>query len=1045
MIIKSGLLGSGCNGKSFPCGFAALFCCFVLLVSSPAFAQKNAGPTEDDEIVVSIEMRGLGSTDATAIYYNSEVYLSASTVFDFLKIKNTATSDYDSVSGYIQNQNDVFLVDKQKSSITYQGKVYTFKPGDMVQMPGALFIRMDDYKTAFSIDGVFNFRRLAVTLTSSVEFPAQREIKQELMRQNISHLKGDRPADTTIKRTYPGFHFGTADWSIISTQQSQGFDETRLNLGLGAVIAGGEANASLNFYNKEYNTLEQQFLQWHYVDNDNPLVKQVALGNIFTNATSSLYAPVIGAQFSNAPTIYRKAYGTYTLSNTTEPNWIVELYVNDVLVDYKRADASGFFSFEVPMVYGYSAIKLRFYGPYGEERVSTQYITIPFNLLPEHEFEYNVNAGIVEDGHNSRFSRESINYGVSDHLTIGGGYEYLSSVTSGPSMPFVDASMRLASRLLLTGEYTDGVRSRAVLSYRLPSNLQVDLDYTNYVKGQTAIFYNYLEERKAVISLPFRTLGTSIFTRLTVDQVILPNTQYTNMEWAFSGAVHHVGLNFTTYASLNAQQYPYAYSILSAAFQLPKKVQFTSQVQYDYKSGSLDFVKFTAERQLIGRGYMNISYQDYFNSNNVNFLIGMRYDFSFTRVSASVLQGNKNTYSRVESASGSIVNDSKTHYLRGDSRNNLGRAEIVVVPYLDINCNGRRDPGEPKASGLKIRINGGRIVYDPKDSCIRVFDLEPYNSYYVELDNSGFDDISWQLQKHVYKVMVTANNFTEVDVPVAVMGEVSGTVTINNGKGKRGEGQVILDVFDTARQKVAHVNTEADGYFNYMGLAPGNYTIAIDSTQLAKLNFKAVPAELPLHIKQGMAGDVVDNIEFNILPLTPDTSRQRNAAPTGNSDTTVSGGISAAHTEAAGSGSADHHSGPAGKADAGRTAQTKQSGNAASSGKEHGTQPMDKVVASGTNVTLDTTSGSGQQIFAEKGSFAIQLGAFLDPKKALAEYGKVKNKFAYTAVLTERAGFYKVRIVGFDTRNKALLFMPKLRTLGFYHPWVVQLVEPVVR
>ncbi len=517
-----------------------------ILFPAHLFAQKNTGPTSDDEVTVSVEVRGLGSVEVPALYYHKDIYLSVTNVFDYLKIKNIPTSDFDTVTGYFMNQEDLFLIDKQHDNITYQGKTFNLKPDDMARIESGLYLKLDVYKTVFNIDGAFNFRRLLVALSSTVEFPASREIRQDLMRHNVSKLKGEMKADTTIKRTYPAFHFGTADWAVISTQQSSGFDETRLNLGLGAVLAGGEADASLNLYNNQYNSEKNQYYQWHYVNNDNTTLRQVAVGKIFTQATSSLYAPVVGVQFSNTPTIYRRAYGTYTLSNTTQPGWIVELYVNEVLVDYKKADASVFFSFEVPLVYGNSVVKLRFYGPYGEEHTSQQNISVPFNFLPAKEFEYTANLGFVEDGQNSRFTRETINYGLSNHITVGGGYEYLSSVTSGPSMPFINTSIRLAQRLLLSGEYTDGVRTREVLSYRLPSNVQIDLDNTDYTKGQTAIFYNYLAERKAVLSLPIRTLGTSIFTRVTVDDIILPNTQFTNLEWAFSGVIHNIGLNFTT-------------------------------------------------------------------------------------------------------------------------------------------------------------------------------------------------------------------------------------------------------------------------------------------------------------------------------------------------------------------------------------------------------------------------------------------------------------------------------------------------------------------
>jgi hypothetical protein len=194
-----------------------------------------------------------------------------------------------------------------------------------------------------------------------------------------------------------------------------------------------------------------------------------------TRATSSLFAPVSGVQISNSPMQNRRSFGTYLLNDYTEPRWTVELFVNNVLVDFTQADASGFYSFEVPLMYGNTSVNLRFYGPWGEERIEERMINIPYNFVPKNEVEYTASAGIVENEEMQRFGRFNLNYGLSNAITIGGGVEYLSGVESGEVMPFVNSSMRLAQGLLFSGEYMYGVRGDALLSYRTPKNLQLDL------------------------------------------------------------------------------------------------------------------------------------------------------------------------------------------------------------------------------------------------------------------------------------------------------------------------------------------------------------------------------------------------------------------------------------------------------------------------------------------------------------------------------------------------------------------------------------------
>src|SRR5437764_12901947 len=114
------------------------------------------------------------------------------------------------------------------------------------------------------------------------------------MRRNITQLKGEKKADTIIKRTFPLFHLGVADWSIINTNQSIGNNNTRLTLNLGAIVAGGEANVYLNYNNGADFKASKQFYRWKYVNNDNALLRQVTVGDIFVQPTSSVYGAVKG-------------------------------------------------------------------------------------------------------------------------------------------------------------------------------------------------------------------------------------------------------------------------------------------------------------------------------------------------------------------------------------------------------------------------------------------------------------------------------------------------------------------------------------------------------------------------------------------------------------------------------------------------------------------------------------------------------------------------------------------------------------------------------
>lgn len=440
-----------------------------------SIANLSSQTTQDfDEIIVDLKVPQIGVYEVPIAIRDQKAYVSIIDFFKLLNIKHQQEGS--NIEGYIIKQDSTFLINQVKNEIIYNGKSHSIAQDDIITTPTTVYLQSKYFGEIFNLSLNFNFRRLDLILETKLELPFIREKRINEMRENLANVKGVVLPDTLIKRSYPFFNGGNLDWAISTNQVSDGEDDNRFNIGLGTIIAGGETNVLLNYSTKVPFVSRNQFYQWKLVNNDSKLFKQVTAGKIFTRATSTLFAPVVGIQLTNTPITNRRSFGSYTLSDVTEPRWTVELYVNNVLIDYTEADASGFYSFEVPIMYGTTAVNLRFYGPWGEERTEERVINIPYNFIPEKEFEYTISAGIVEDEFNSKFSRINLNYGLSKYWTIGGGVEYFSKVTDDEIMPFINSSLKLAPNLLLTGEYAYGVKAEGLLSFRTPSNFQIDLN-----------------------------------------------------------------------------------------------------------------------------------------------------------------------------------------------------------------------------------------------------------------------------------------------------------------------------------------------------------------------------------------------------------------------------------------------------------------------------------------------------------------------------------------------------------------------------------------
>lgn len=450
--------------------------------------------------------------------------------------------------------------------------------------------------------------------------------------------------------------------------------------------------------------------------------------------------------------------------------------------------------------------------------------------------------------------------------------EYLSSVTSGKSMPFVNASFRIGSNLLLSSEYTYGVRSRTVLNYRLPSDLQFELFYTRYDKNQKAINTTFLEERKAVVSYPFRGEKFTVFTRFTLYRMILPSSKYTNAEGLVSGSIFGVNTNFTTYALFTQTSKPYVYSNLSMVFRMKPKITFTPQVQYEYNQHKLISLKGELGKYITNNGYCNLYYEKNYKSQFQSIGIGFRYNFKFAQMGVTARHSNY-TSSIVETASGSFMFDNKSGIMVADNRYMLGKAGIIIIPYLDLNSNGKRDKGEPKVTGLKVQVPYGRLKYNKADTVISISGLEAYTDCILKLQPE-FDNVSWQVQKKTYNVITDPNQFKTIEVPVVVMNEVSGVVYFKEKGKEKAQGRILVSFYRNDSTLVAQTLSESDGFFSYAGLAPGEYTARIDVAQLQKLNMVSKPESIKFTVRPSSEGDVIDGLEFTLekIPGSKETA-----------------------------------------------------------------------------------------------------------------------------------------------------------------------------
>jgi hypothetical protein len=399
------------------------------------------------------------------------------------------------------------------------------------------------------------------------------------------------------------------------------------------------------------------------------------------------------------------------------------------------------------------------------------------------------------------------------------------------------------------------------------------------------------------------------------------------------------------------------------------------QVQYSYTGKEFLSAKLAVEKRLFVNGYANVSYEQNFRNNLKLGEVGFRYDFAFAQAGVSARQSNKQT-TLVEYARGSLINDGKTSYLKADNRTNVGRGGISMLAFIDLNANGLRDAGEPKAFGLSVHSNGGRLERSDKDSTIHIIGLEPYVKYFLELDEGGFDNISWRIDKKSVAVITDANMLKLIEIPVQVKGEATGTVMLEEGGSRSGLGRIIVNFYNSVNVLTTRALTEEDGYFSYFGLAPGSYYARVDTSQLKKLNMTSFPDSVPFSIMTNMEGDYVEGLDFTLKKIF----LQKDSVVV--------------------------------------------------------TEQVEPVVRKDTSY-LVVHEVTRELVTITEDYYAVQFGAFKNKLYAEIMKKKVEAVLDKNVELFEEDGFWKVRITGFADRDELNGYIPIINGQGITEIWVI--------
>jgi hypothetical protein len=817
------------------CFLALGYILFLQFLTHPVLSKSK----DFDQILIYVKASKIGGRDIPGLIEGQTLYLSVTDFFDFLKIKSTSLSQ-GIIGGHILDQNDVYQINLSDNSITYKNSTYFLPPRALQEMDGLVFLHFESFGEVFGLTTQFDFRNLEVTLRTDLDLPIYKQIRQDMMRKHMDNRRVEN-ADTTLRSKYSLLKFGGLDWDFsmnkwvnLAPQKEEVTKNpavpSRGSLNIGGELGYGDFYARINWFdNSNFNYRNLDF-RWRKVLTTQNLLRQITLGRLNGSSFSTIFHPITGVRLTNAPPVARKAFGVHTIQDFTRPFWIVELYLNNELVNFVKTDESGLYLFEFPLNYGSNKLMLKFFGPNGEEEVREESVFVPFILLPKSELIYTIHAGVVHDSKFEKFANAQLDYGLTKTMTVGTGLEYFTGLGDRLFIPRFTASNKLGNNMMLSSEWLPGLKFSGVWNTRTKSGIVLDLNFENLQEGQQAFPHlNYLSLRRFSGTVPFKTKRKSYTSRINLTEFIYPNSRIQTFQWSVFGEVFGVFSNFSTYVS-RFNNNLFLTSTLQQSYTLPAGWRVNTRAQVNFQQMDFSNLMVGFEKSLSRDLRLTSFYQTNFDFKKP--LVGLSLKFDL-----GVFQGATNSRSQNDqllinqSLMGSVSPDQINRNLIFSSRSELGRATLILLPFLDLNDNGIKDKEESFEFEIVAKVKGASVSKDQNSGVTRVKNLIPYQNYLIELDENSLADISWRLDHKKIQLTIKPGSSNQLEIPIKVVNEIEGKVLLNNEL----IGGIKIQFFNQQNQLIKEVISQQNGTFSYSDLKAGNYTIQPDPIQLLNL------------------------------------------------------------------------------------------------------------------------------------------------------------------------------------------------------------------
>ncbi|WP_124245536.1 fimbria/pilus outer membrane usher protein [Cyclonatronum proteinivorum] len=843
---------------------------------------------DTDEVVLIFSYPAVGRVYVTALFdYNqNELLIPVTEMFTLLGVNfSRGETQRNVIEGVFLTNGERYSMNFDNFSIIKGGRRYEFDAERMHSGALDFYLTPDVWEDVFGLEFSFNFSALSLSLRTERILPIEERRQREQARQRIEALDFGRsfnpllfPRERSVVRT--GFLDYNLSASSLVNEQLQNYSYSFIGGGefLGGDIQGshvGGYTADGQWFNRTSN------LRWRYVMPDNPFVTTLTAGQISTGGINS--TRIRGLSMTNEPVESRQLYGTYVLEGRAEPDSEIELYFNNRLLEYTRADGLGFYRFEVPLRYGTTRLETRIYTPSGAMEVSERQIQVPFVFLPPGQVQYNLEGGVLDQTFGASgtnvAAHGNVAYGLNSWLTTRAGMEYNEFESEVPNA-YGSLSARVFSQYLVNVDLVPNAFYRAQSSVVFASSRSIAATYT-WFDGDSRFNTRQATDQLTLnfyTPIPFfssfnagvrfsgdvvryswgsETRGSGdLFFRL-MDVNLRFNYRNTLIQSGSSLSRGNGQLTATGSYTIPRQ------SVLPRPF---RSVFLRGSLVYDERLNQIRSVDAQLSRNIGRIGRFNVGMTRQLLNNITIVQGGLSLDLGGKVRSSTDFRGASGNYNLRQGLRGSVGFDDQATYLQATDRQQVGRSAASVVLFIDNNNSGTFDEGDELLPYAAVRLDRSASSRVGRDGILRLTQLQSYYRYNLEINRNAIPHPLLVPAKDQFSFVADPNQYKRIEIPFYRSGVIDGEVLIRRAGETEGQGgmRLLLSGIDHDYSEV--IRTFFGGGFYAMDIPPGRYTLEVDPGQLDFLGLVPFDGLTEFEIRALADGDFVEDIRIMLVP-----------------------------------------------------------------------------------------------------------------------------------------------------------------------------------